>query len=88
VDEERDERWVALIRRFLDYELSDTDLKIVPVDGGVRLGIEGIAAVTLSAADGRANGVSEVVVAGRLRDELVRLVSADRARAKANAQLY
>jgi hypothetical protein len=88
VDAARDERWVALIRRFLDYELSDTDLKIVPVDGGVRLGIEGTEAVTLTAADGRANGVSEVVVVGKLRDELVRLVSADRARAKANAQLY
>jgi len=87
-DTERGERWVAMIRRFLDHELSEGDFKIVPARGGVVLRVEGVEPVTLGEADGRANGVSEVVVAGKLRETLVSHVAADRARAQANAQLY
>jgi hypothetical protein len=79
---------VAAVRWTLDHEIGEAAMKISPVDSGVLLVPDGGPPLRLTASDGRANGDGEVVLAEGLRKRLSEIVQDERARYRANAQMY
>jgi Zn-dependent protease with chaperone function len=79
---------VASLRWALDYELKETEIKIVPAVGGVVFEPGKGPTCFLSAADGEANGTSDFLLGGRVRTRIADLVRAEQQRIRANYQLY
>jgi Zn-dependent protease with chaperone function len=87
-DEERSAEAVATVSWALDHEVPRGEIRIVPVEGGVRVMAGSGPPLFLSPSDGEANGVTDAVLGGRVRGVLADLVEAEKNRILANYQLY
>jgi Zn-dependent protease with chaperone function len=87
-DEKHAAEVIASLRWALDYELRETEIKIVPAAGGVVLEPGEGPTCFLSAADGEANDTSDFLLGGKVRTKIADLVRSEQARIRANYQLY
>jgi Zn-dependent protease with chaperone function len=87
-DDQRAAAAVGSIRWALDHELDADRMKVIPDPNGVVFVPGDGPPLFLGAPDGRLNGGGEVVLAGGLRDRLAALVAGEKARHRANFQLY
>ncbi len=87
-DEERVAEVIASLRWALDYELKESEIKIVPAVGGVVLEPGSGPTCFLSAADGEANDTSDFLLGGKVRTKIADLVRSEQVRIRANYELY
>jgi predicted Zn-dependent protease len=79
---------LATVKWVLDRELKESEIKIIPAEGGVLFAPGAGPSSFLSAKDGRADGRGEAVLAGELRTHLAGIVVAEQNRYRANFQFY
>lgn len=79
---------VESVRYVLDYELKDSQIKIVPTETGVSIEPWGGPSFSLTAEDGLVDGRGEAILAGELRTHLCGIVIAEQNRYRANDQFH
>jgi Peptidase family M48 len=87
-DPERTKQLLSTIRWALDHEVEEKDVKIVPDPDGALFQPGDGPGFLFTSGDGRANGGTEVELAGNLREQLGTLLENERARIRANTVLY
>jgi Zn-dependent protease with chaperone function len=87
-DSTRSAEVLATVRWVLDRELKESDIKIIPAEGGVLFAPGDGPSSFFSADDGRVDGRGEAVLAGELRTHLAGIVIAEQNRYRANFQFY
>jgi predicted Zn-dependent protease len=87
-DSARSAAVLATVSWVLDRELKESDIKIIPAEGGVLFEPGTGPSTFFSAEDGRIDGRGEAVFAGELRTHLAEIVIAEQNRYRANFQFY
>jgi Zn-dependent protease with chaperone function len=87
-DDARTKRALDTFTWALDHELAESDIHLVPAAGGIVVKPGAGPTCVLTAADGAANGLADLQLAGRLRTRLAELAQAERRRFQTNAFLH